>query len=589
MLNSPTPAIVTQAAVQRLPRWALALLCFAYVLPGFIGREPWKTADASAYGIMTLMADGQTSWWNPTFMGQPFETPAWLPFALGATAMQWLPTMPELGSRLPYGIALALTLAFTWYSVYRFALLPHAQPVAFAFGGQAQPVDYARALADSGLMALMACLGLAQLSHEATPAVFQTASVACMLYALALIAHPTSRAHIKTRGAWVGGLLALGLSGQPAISAGLGLAFPLVWWLASRRKQAEAVRDETSPEKPKGVTGPWQFSTITGCAMAWLAHAKGTGLDVQTPGATDALLFGQMMIWFTWPTWPLCLWALWRWRNHLAQPHLLWPGVMVVAVASICLMNQSSDRTLMLALPAMATLASFSLPTLRRQVQALIDWFSVLFFSLSATAIWVIWIAMMTGYPKQPAANVLRLAPGFTAEFSLLAFGLAALATCAWLWIVAWRVGRHPPFIWKSLVLPATGVVLSWLLLMTLWLPLLNHARSYSPVARQIATATGKVECMDASGLSQGQAMGLWIQGQLPLHAAKPSSTCPYLLTPHRPEGREPLPGWTWQRTFFRLNPRSEGFDLFRRVLPTDPHDLGWPKQAESDPQAVAK
>ena len=34
-VNQPTPAIVAQSAVRRLPRWALLLLCFAYVIPGF--------------------------------------------------------------------------------------------------------------------------------------------------------------------------------------------------------------------------------------------------------------------------------------------------------------------------------------------------------------------------------------------------------------------------------------------------------------------------------------------------------------------------------------------------------------------------
>ena len=42
--------------------------------------------------------------------------------------------------------------------------------VAFAFGGEAQPHDYARALADGGLLALVATLGLAQGAHEAAPA-----------------------------------------------------------------------------------------------------------------------------------------------------------------------------------------------------------------------------------------------------------------------------------------------------------------------------------------------------------------------------------------------------------------------------------
>ena len=51
-MTPPTPAIVAQNAVRRLPRIALLLLCLAYVVPGFIGREPWKNADMTAFGYM---------------------------------------------------------------------------------------------------------------------------------------------------------------------------------------------------------------------------------------------------------------------------------------------------------------------------------------------------------------------------------------------------------------------------------------------------------------------------------------------------------------------------------------------------------
>ncbi|MCK7494257.1 MAG: hypothetical protein MZW92_25940 [Comamonadaceae bacterium] len=47
-----------------------------------------------------------------------------------------------------------------------------------------------------------------------------------------------------------------------------------------------------------------------------------------------------------------------------------------------------------------------------------------------------------------------------------------------------WRTGRHREALWKSLVLPAGGVALCWLLLMTLWLPLLDYARSPRAVGR---------------------------------------------------------------------------------------------------------
>src|SRR5674476_1004301 len=75
--------------------------------------------------------------------------------------------------RLPFAALLALTLVATWYGVYLLARSPRAQPVPFAFGGEASPKDYARAMADGGLLALIACLGLAQLSHETTPELAQ--------------------------------------------------------------------------------------------------------------------------------------------------------------------------------------------------------------------------------------------------------------------------------------------------------------------------------------------------------------------------------------------------------------------------------
>jgi hypothetical protein len=49
-MNLPSPAIVAQAAVRRLPRLALWLFCAAYVVPGFLGRAPWKSADMTAAG-----------------------------------------------------------------------------------------------------------------------------------------------------------------------------------------------------------------------------------------------------------------------------------------------------------------------------------------------------------------------------------------------------------------------------------------------------------------------------------------------------------------------------------------------------------
>ena len=110
-------------------------------------------------------------------------------------------------------------------------------------------------------------------------------------------------------------------------------------------------------------------------------------------------------------------------------------------------MTPSSDRSLLLALPALAALAAFALPTWSAASRALIDWFTLLFFSGCAVVIWVVWISLQTGVPAKPAANVAKLAPGFEPSFSLLAF-VAALAAHAGLGLagaLAHRAGTASP------------------------------------------------------------------------------------------------------------------------------------------------
>lgn len=202
-MNIATPAIVTQSAVRRLPRLALVLFCIAYVLPGFLGREPWRVADVNAFGVMLEMAAGHSGWWDPQVLGLAVEEAGPLPYWLGAVFIRLLPFLSaDVAARIPFGLLLALTLVATWYAVYHLARQPAAQPVSFAFGGEAQPVDYARTLADAALLALIACLGLAQLSHETTPDLARLAAVASLLYAGACLSHAQVRRPLSTIALW---------------------------------------------------------------------------------------------------------------------------------------------------------------------------------------------------------------------------------------------------------------------------------------------------------------------------------------------------------------------------------------------------
>lgn len=561
-MNQPTPAIVSQEAVRRLPRVALLLLCIAYVVPGFIGRGPWKNADIAAFGDMFELASGHASWLAPGLLGQPPEFDALLPYWLGAWAMQLAPgwMASDFAARIPFMLLLGLTLLATWYGVYSLACSPQAQPVPFAFGGEANPVDYARAIADAGLLALLACLGLAQLSHETTPALAQIAFTALGFYGMAALARQPARAGI----ALLAGLVGLALSGAPAMAvlfAAGGLALTVV---------DRDLRDEVTGAARLGrsavLLGGALLVTILLASWLDLWHWRINNSTFER----DWRSLGRLMIWFTWPAGPLALWTLWRWRRQLTSRHVALPLWFVLVAVGTTWVTPSSDRSLLLALPALAALAAFSLPTLRRSVAALIDWFTLLFFSGCAFVIWVVWISMLTGVPPKPAANVARLAPGFEPSFSALAFAAALAATIAWAWLVRWRTGRHRMAIWKSLVLPAGGAALCWLLLMTLWLPALDYARGYSPLVRNVRKHIDSPGCVEVLGLTRAQLTAFRYHGAMDLRHAERGATCPWLLAaaPLQPAMPIALDMREWQlvATIRRPTDANENVVLYRRT-----------------------
>lgn len=559
-MNQPTPAIVAQDAVRRLPRPALILFCIAYVLPGFVGREPWKSADITGFGYMFELARGTSSWMSPTLMGQAPEFDALLPYWLGAWAMRIAPgwITPDFAARIPFIALLVLTLAATWYGVYYLARSPQAQPVPFAFGGEAKPTDYARAIADGGLLALVATLGLAQFSHETTPSLAQLAFTSTTFYGIAAMRY---RPLVGTLALSIG-LCALSLSGAPTMAALFGLGGIALVLL------------DRYPD-PAAVFEPAVRASLVGFAIA-AALALSSALNLWQWRLTPAGIphewrnFGRLLLWFTWPAWPLALWTLWRWRLHLTSRHVALPLWFALVSLLTTILTPSSDRSLLLALPALAALAAFSLPTLSRSVSALIDWFTLLFFTGCAVIVWVVWLSLHTGIPPKPAQNVARLAPGFVPTFSLLALLVAIAATLAWLWLVRWRTGRHRQVIWKSLVLPAAGTALCWVLLMTLWLPALDYARSYSPLVRNVRKLMDSPGCVEELGLSRAQLTAFMYHGAMDVRHATREGSCPWLLVaePILPAAGIALDMKAWQlvANVRRPSDKDENVLLYRRA-----------------------
>jgi len=191
---------------------------------------------------------------------------------------------------------------------------------------------------------------------------------------------------------------------------------------------------------------------------------------------------------------------------------------------------------------------------------------------------------MQTGWPAKPAANVARLVPGFEPSFDGIHFVIALAATAVWGWLVIWRTAKHRHALWKSLVLPAGGAALCWLLLLTLWLPLLDFAMSYKPWVQQIQNVMAKQDardtrgvCLLSYGLDVSQMSAFHYHGgfdvkPVDMATIEQQRTCPWLVVDNdlRPELAQVvrLNEWSRVRTIRRPADKKENVTLYHRRQP---------------------
>jgi 4-amino-4-deoxy-L-arabinose transferase-like glycosyltransferase len=498
------PVRLSAAATIALPRWGLIALCLLYILPGIVRRDPWKVDDASGFGIMWTMAHGALSDWlspNIVGMGMPNEAP--LTYWIGAILIRvfgWL-TGDALAARLSILVFFAIGTLAVWRTAYVLGRRSESQPLKLAFGGQPAAMDYGRTLADGALLIYVASLGLLLRSHETAATALQVSMVAVVMYAAAcLFDRPTARAATGL-GVATGLLLLTANWITPLL---LFVSFVLVAALRYREVLPKLLM--ISLPIMMALPGAWLLSrqvTTMASVADWLAIGR-RELGMASTSNTRELL--KTSVWYLWPAWPIAAWAVYAWRSQLTL-HILLPAAVVAGLALMTLFSPSArDHALLPLLPPLAILATFGLPTLKRGAINAIDWFSVMTLSAIAGFIWLGWLAKQTGWPPQLAHNAFRAAPGFQPEFSSVALAVALMTSVGWLLLLYWRLGRRPPVLWRAVVLSTGGIVLCWVLLMTLWLPWLNYRQSYAAVAEQLGAALPSTyRCVDTDEVGPAQ------------------------------------------------------------------------------------
>jgi 4-amino-4-deoxy-L-arabinose transferase-like glycosyltransferase len=570
-----SPARVSAAAAARLPRallWALLLL---YGVAGLLGHDPWFQDDAGSFGIMWTMARGQVSdLWLPNVLGVPVPEEGPFSFWIGAVFIRLLG--PLLGDAVAArGTCLLWLLlgAFAlWYATYRVARRAEAQPVAFAFGGEANVRDYGRMLADISVLLFLGTIGIAVRLHQTTA---ETAAVALMSMTLLGLALSLDRPRI---GEWTTGLslgaLALTRGVAPAlfalpaiVAAGVIVLRGTDRWRVPLTTTAIAIAVFAVWPVTAMTLYPERAADFFAAWRVWTAEAVGY------PGAAELGRIGRNFPWYVWPLWPLALWTAYAWRHALAAPHVAIAGLLSVAMLARLLFSSApSEAMLILTVPPLVPLAAFGATTLRRGAENAVDWFAIALFSLLALGAWAYFVAMQTGTPPKMAASIARLIPGFTEQASPIATVAALIATIAWLALVVWRIRTRPPMLWRGPMLAAAGLTMTWVLINLLYLPAFNYSRSYAGIAQQVAAQieqSGGSPCVLAHRLLPAHRALFALHGGMRFVRPEQEGDC--LVALHRDSKRsrlddEPPPG-PWQLIWEGTWPtrQDETFLLYRR------------------------
>lgn len=539
------PAQAEQTEASKLV--LLLLLACAWLIPGLVGHDPWKPRDAATFGVVHHMLTSG-DWLVPAIAGEVTLEHGplyyWVAAVLARLLGGWLPVHDA--ARLASGLFVAGT----------FLALGYAGRVLMGPG-----------LGRPTVVVLLGCVGLLTNGHEMQADTALLAGYALALAGFALLA----------RGRLSGGL-ALGqgmgvafLASGPVplvvlgLTALLLLAFPQWRGRSWGRGLALALLSSL----PWLVIWPALLARRAPELLErfWQESAHGLLHVSLDPFLPQLAWYGELLTWFAWPALPLAVWTLWGYRRRLfTEPRYQLPLVFfAVLLLLLAGMPQRSDTLALPLLLPLALLAAAGIDTLRRGAANALGWFGIMGFGAAALFLWVAWFAIMTGVPARFSTHLLELAPGYVPRFAWLPFLVAVCLTLFWVLPLrrSFRSGRRAAVNW------AAGITLFWGLLATLWLPWLDHGRSYARLFADLkAHVPAGHTCIAGAGLSPAHRALLDYHAGLRTRSVEDFEgiECDLFLlqwNPRTPETR-PGPGWVTLWEGSRPGEKRERFRLLR-------------------------
>jgi 4-amino-4-deoxy-L-arabinose transferase-like glycosyltransferase len=524
---------------------ALILLFLLWIIPGLVGREPWKADEPYTFNLVYHMIQ-DSDWVVPSLAGEPFleKPPLFFLTAAGFGRLFFPPLELYDATRLAAAFYMFLVLLF-------FALAAREL--------------YGKEHGAIAAILLLGCVHLQVTAHKLITDVALLAGFSIALYGFTL-----STRRRTAGGFWIGtgtgiGFLSKGLL-APGVIGIAAVALPVLFRQWRRKGYALSLVIALAAVLPWVVIWPAAlYHRSPDLFLEWFWHQNfGRFLGFAAAKSDVRSFYILNLLWLAWPVILPAFWTLWHFRRSWRE-HPLFQVPLVAFMVMLVILSASSTNRALYALPMLLPITLIAVPgvdLLPLKAKVIGNRASVLFFGGVALFLWFSWFEMMTDRPVVVAQMLHELQPDYLPPVNGILLAAAVLYSLAWLCIVI-KVTRSPDY---AMVNWTLGVVLTWGLIMTLWLPALNAGSSY----RDAFTALKKsmpdqYSCLASLGLGESErGMLEYFTGMQTrrIEAFGPGN-CDLLLEQRRGAARVSAAGPAWQKIWEFRRPVNRPKDIF--------------------------
>jgi len=525
----------------------LIVLCAIWVILGLTGHGPWKPLESTAITIVQGITQGGS---------------LVAPLAAGESTLD-SPPLYYLSA------AASATLLSPFFSLHDGARLINTLwiTILLLMAGMTGRELWVNGVGRYATFIMIGTIGLVMNAHSLNNEIANTACAATGFYALALCKRRPWRASALLGIALGAGFLSDGII-MPLVLLSTAVLLALMfrpWRTVSFLKVLVTSLAIAAPmiigwlvllyvQKPI-LFNQWLDSSIHGFNQHNHAY------------------FFRTLIWYAWPALPLALWGLWKNRKQLFSK----PKFQLIIVFFICTLFflgfgvQSRDINAMPLLLPLVALGAGSVEHLKRGAASALNWFGITLFGLIGFLTWLGWIAVITGHPAKIKARMQFLSgSSATTEFHWIMLLLAILITAIWLFtcLRAKQTNRSTVTNW------AVGMTFGWGLLMTLWLPWIDAAKSYESIFTSVQNALpNRHGCINGLNVGQSQRMllhyytGIKLRPADSLQSNGSQTACRFYLIQDEKGTAKAQPGDEWKLIWRgkREADRKESFRLLQR------------------------